>query len=377
MIENTKSGRRGYHGKRRHMLPLEKRRMPPEDWPEIDRLAWQRACSRGGPLDSCGSASQLKEASKRIRQSAYGRFLSFLTSVGELDPTAGPASRPTEHRITAYVESMRPALLASVIRQLIVDLTMVLGAIEPGVKWSWIRCLPCVPSAAEVRASKRPIVPPDPVEVLRAAYAACDTADLETTRLQAATKFRDGVMVALLTCYVPRLKNLCETKIDTNLVVYSSHIHLVYDKTVKNSETIDSKLSGRMETYMRRYLSDYRPILLRGREDHRSLWVNIDGNPLAYTTMYQLIRKVTASWGHKTGPQKMRHACATLIMNADPRRLQVASAALAHRGTSSVNQVYDRSGNLGAQSIWLKMQAEIAKGPEEKEENEEEEEKDE
>ena len=120
------------------------------------------------------------------------------------------------------------------------------------------------------------------------------------------------------------------------------------------------KLFGRMETYMRRDLSDYRPILLRGREDHLSLWVNIDGNPLAYTTMYQLIRKVTASWGHKTAPKKMRHACATLIMNADPRRLQAASAALAHRGTSSVNQVYDRSGNLGAQSIWLKMQAEIA-----------------
>ena len=363
MSDENKVGRRGYHGKRRHKLPVETRRLPPDDWPENDRLAWQRACSRGGPLDKGGSASHLKEASKKIRQSAYGRFLSFLTSVGELDPAAAPATRPTEQRITAYVESMRPVLLASVIHQLIVDLTMVLGAIEPARKWSWIRRLPCVPSAAEVRASKRPIVPPDPVEVLRGAYAACDAADLEATKLKAAMKFRDGVMVALLTCYVPRLKNLCETTIETNLVVHPTHIHLVYDRTVKNSETIDSKLSGRMETYMRRYLADYRPVLLRGREDHLSLWVNIDGNPLAYTTMYQLIRKVTASWGQKTGPQKMRHACATVIMNADPRQLQVASAALAHRGTSSVNQVYDRSGNLGAQSIWLKMQAEIISKP--------------
>jgi hypothetical protein len=47
-----------------------------------------------------------------------------------------------------------------------------------------------------------------------------------------------------------------------------------------------------------------------------------------------------------------RHALATTIMTRDPRDLEVASAALAHRGTTSVNRVYDRSGAETADTVW-------------------------
>jgi hypothetical protein len=47
-----------------------------------------------------------------------------------------------------------------------------------------------------------------------------------------------------------------------------------------------------------------------------------------------------------------RHALATTIMTRDPRDLEVASAALAHRGTTSVNRVYDRSGAETADAAW-------------------------
>ena len=51
--------------------------MPPEDWPEIDRLAWQRgARSRGGPLDKLRQRVPTQGGFEEFRQSAYGRFLS-------------------------------------------------------------------------------------------------------------------------------------------------------------------------------------------------------------------------------------------------------------------------------------------------------------
>jgi integrase len=355
---------RGYYGPRRDSLPIAQRRLPPDQWPEAARVAWQRACADGGPLERPGKASHLAPASRAIREASFGRYLSYLLSTGS-DVSRTGASRPTPERLAGYIESMRATLRASVIHRLLVDLSLVMGAIEPERDWKWIRRLPGMPTSSDVRASKRPIIPPDPFAILHSAYAACDAANSQPTPLKAAIQFRDGVLIALLTGHTPRLKNLSEMKVGTHLLIYETHLRLLFDGTVKNSEIIDVPLSTMMEGYMRRYITEHRPVLLRGAEDHQFLWVNIDGDPLLYSTIYQLIRKVTGSWGGRTGPQKMRHAAATTLMKIDPRQIEVASAVLAHRGTSTVNQVYDRSGGSAAQMLWLKMLKDkrLDKGP--------------
>jgi hypothetical protein len=50
-----------------------------------------------------------------------------------------------------------------------------------------------------------------------------------------------------------------------------------------------------------------------------------------------------------------RHALATTIVTRDPRDLEVASAALAHRGTTRVSRVYDRSGAAAADAAWKRL----------------------
>jgi hypothetical protein len=46
---------------------------------------------------------------------------------------------------------------------------------------------------------------------------------------------------------------------------------------------------------------------------------------------------------------------ATGIMAVVPRDFEVAAAALAHTRTSSVDEVYDRSGSQAAHRIWIRL----------------------
>jgi hypothetical protein len=52
-----------------------------------------------------------------------------------------------------------------------------------------------------------------------------------------------------------------------------------------------------------------------------------------------------------------RYAYATTVLDLDPREVGIVSAGLAHRGTSSVNRFYDRSGMDGVSKAWLKIMA--------------------
>ncbi|MFC7540444.1 hypothetical protein ACFQU2_14525 [Siccirubricoccus deserti] len=65
--------------------------------------------------------------------------------------------------------------------------------------------------------------------------------------------------------------------------------------------------------------------------------------------------------GQCVNPHSIRHAIATGMLQHDPRDVEVAGAALAHRGSRSVNEVYDQSGRAAAQKEWRGLQRRIAR----------------
>jgi hypothetical protein len=84
-----------------------RRCLPVVEWPDSDRAAWDAAHCRGGLLDEDGLAADWASATSSIIAGGYGRFLSFLAAIGELDPSASPAERITRPRIEAYVAHLR------------------------------------------------------------------------------------------------------------------------------------------------------------------------------------------------------------------------------------------------------------------------------
>jgi len=346
---------RGYFGSRRQKLPPLQRQPHPEDWPAIDRARWEAACISDDPLGSPGPAAHLAMASRKIREASWGSYLSSLAHTGELDANQPPESRLTFERLTRYIASLSGRVRAGTMHRMIVDLSLVITAMAPGRDWSWIRRHPGRPTQAQIRTSRKPINPPDASRVTAAAMELCDTAVGMASPLKAAVRFRDGLILIVLGSFTLRLKNLAEIRIGEHLLLYPTHMRLVFDTTVKNREVIDTPVPGWIAAYLRTYLEIHRPALVQGLDDHGALWVNIDGQMLNYTVVGHIVRNTTDRLGFKTNPHAFRHALATTLMERDPRNIAIASAALAHRGTSSVNQVYDRSGNLGAQKYWLKF----------------------
>jgi integrase/recombinase XerD len=353
---------RGYFGARRQNLPLIRRQLPPDAWPVTDRSRWDAACAMTDPLTRGGAASHLSPASKKTRAAMWGNFLAFLESIDELEPAEAPEDRVTRDRLTRYIESLKSRVRASTMDNMIVEISFFLKAIAPDHDWSWIRRHPGRPTQADVRASRKPIIPPDPVKALTAALEACDTADGLESPATSAVRFRNAVLMMILICFAPRLKNLAEMRLGEHLIVCPAHLRLVFDETVKNREVIDTPVPDWLAAYVRRYLEVYRPALLNGTAEHRSVWVNIDGAPLQYTVIGHIVREWTTKAGDRAHVHSFRHSLATMLMEQDPRSIEIAAAALAHRGVSSVNQVYDRSGNLVSQKYWLKLLGKSASG---------------
>ena len=354
---NTKHSaqRRGWFGARRQDLPLLRRQLPPEEWPIVDRQRWDAACAIRDPLAPKGRAAHLSLASKKIRAAMWGNYLAFLESTGELKSTEVPEDRVGLDRLTRYIENLMTRVRASTMAHMIIELSLFLGAIAPDRDWSWIRRHPGMPSQAEIRASRKPIVAPDTAKALAAALDFCDGAAALGPSPTTAIRFRNGTLMAILICFALRLKNLAEMTLGKHLVLYPTHLRVVFDGTVKNQEVIDTLVPDWIAEYVRRYLDVYRPLLLGCTEDHGSVWVNIDGAPLKYTAIGHVVTEWTAKVGDATHAHAFRHGLATMLMEQDPRNIGIAASALAHRGVSSVNQVYDRSGNIISQKHWLKL----------------------
>jgi site-specific recombinase XerD len=250
---------------------------------------------------------------------------------------------------------MRVTLSAHSLRNSLHNLYLIFQAMAPGHDFKWIKQHPDYPREREVMASKKSVRSPDPFAVLNCAFQQAARADSSKLNFRNALKYRNAVMMMVLMTSAIRLKNLAELRVGEHLIFYPDHIRMVFEHSVKNREIIDTVLTKQIESFMRTYFDKHRPFLLRQGDDHGAVWVNLDGHPLKYSTIGQLILKTTDEWGHPMTPHGARYALATTIMHNDPRRIAVASAALAHRGVSSVNRVYDQSGGAGAQACWQKI----------------------
>src|SRR5207248_11459434 len=77
--------------------------LPVLDWPAPDRRAWDTAHRRGGLLEDDGLAAKWSPDTSMIIAGGYGRFLSFLSGIGDLHAFETPAERITRPRVDAYV----------------------------------------------------------------------------------------------------------------------------------------------------------------------------------------------------------------------------------------------------------------------------------
>lgn len=337
-------------------FPVVRRRPLWTDWPAPDRDAWQAALAPAGPLEPAKYATTWSSATRFNRCKAWGQYLSFLETQGWLVQSQPPGDRLTLERVTAFIRCLKTHLNANSVHQTVVNVFYAIRAMVPERDWRWVRRHPERPRPAEVNASRKPVVPFDPVELVRRALDACDGADGEPASQAASVRFRDGVLILVAVTTALRRRNLAQLRIATEVQVTASHIRIyIPPEETKTHQAIDLLVTRFVEPYLRRYIAVHRPLLL-GDEALPHLWIADRGAPL---TMDALHRKFGEAGqrllGRKINPHLCRHSLATSILMSDPRAVRTASAALGHRGTRVLQECYDRSGTRAAQDEWVKL----------------------
>jgi integrase-like protein len=87
--------------------------LPLEDWPEIDRLAWEMARQPGDAFSDAGGAAHWSTKNRRQIAKSYGRWLQYLKVSGQLSPQMPPVARVSEPSLRGFVSALHQDQLSS------------------------------------------------------------------------------------------------------------------------------------------------------------------------------------------------------------------------------------------------------------------------
>ena len=169
-----------------------------DDWAAIDRGRWRSALAPAGFLESDRPVSHWSPARRRMGEQAYGQWLGFLDRNGELNPATTPGERATEARLAAFVAGLRDRVAPASAAMMAGALLRMLMVLEPDRDWAGLARVynRLKQTAAPTRDKLACMVPAN--ELLDLGIGLMDTCDRGQNETYKATRYRDGLIIALL-----------------------------------------------------------------------------------------------------------------------------------------------------------------------------------
>ena len=320
--------------------------LPFEDWPATDRQTWDAAITPASLFRNGGTAAHWAAVTLRGYRAAYGRWLRFLVSQDWIDALASFDSRAKPHRVAAYIESLEGRVSPLSVWGYLSSLHNIHYRLAPDHDWSWL----CdIVNRLHLRVGSRHIAPDRlrPIdELYRAGIAAMDRAEAEGAepKLRDSVHYRNGLMVALLTGTLLRVKNFAALEFGRSLIRQSDgYLLSVPVAEVKNRQEIEQPIIGRLTPYLDRYFAHHHPRLLQGDES-RHLWINQYGGVMKPHAVGKTITEVTGKLvGAPISAHLFRHCAATTIAIEDPEHAMIIRAVLAHACIETAERYYNRA----------------------------------
>ena len=327
------------------------RSLKSEEWPEIDRKLWEDAIARGDALEPDGRAAHW--APKTINQviKGYGQWLGWLAERGELDGNVSPGTRLGDERLADYAGALRNRVAPQTVVSRLTDLSEAVRVMDPAVERSRLRAM-----ISRIKAHARPVRNKKarvhhPRELLRVGLARMDRihACPEKAPLIEASRFRDGLMIAILASRPLRLANLTAIRIGDHLVRTGEDYLLSFAAgETKGRRPIETNLPSILNPYIDRYLQKYRPLLMRNRTDD-ALWISVRRTPLSEQAAYcAVIKATTEELAKPVNPHLFRDSLATSIAVDDPAHVRMAATLLGHASLKTTNDHYNQAQMLTA-----------------------------
>ncbi|MEM7213035.1 MAG: tyrosine-type recombinase/integrase [Pseudomonadota bacterium] len=168
---------------------------------------------------------------------------------------------------------------------------------------------------------------------------------------QDATRYRDGLMVAMLALTALRITNFRDLEIGRSFLIHASgfDIALSADET-KNHRALEREVPARLINPILRYLDIYRPVLLaKSATPHAFLWVNDWGNRYTYSNLSARFRRLTKQLlGIAIPPHYVRDSAATTIARLAPSKSRGIAGALGHATLKTSERYYNQARCLDA-----------------------------
>ncbi len=325
-------------------------------WPEADRTAWEAATKEVGWFDEGGRLLRYSRTRINVFQSAYGRWLGFLSLHDPDLVIESGLDHLGRDCIGAYYQYLYAVLAPCTVRAYLTSLLTVVRAMAPGQSYDVLHnAVRHIWRIAEPVTDKYGgIVPARDLFAL--GRRLMHDAPARSTPLKQAGLYRDGLMIAMLIARPVRLGNFASIEIDRHIRKLNHDYWLLFPAAeVKNHRPLEFPLPPALTEPVEHYLSVYRPHLLshRGRywREHpgNSLWISDQGAPLKRAPLRARIQKHTRErFGFPVSPHRFRDCAATSIAIEDPEHVGIIMPVLGHAGTTTGERYYNQARSLHA-----------------------------
>ncbi|MGC2413947.1 MAG: recombinase family protein [Stellaceae bacterium] len=298
------------------------------DWPARDRTLWQAAIETGDLLEPGGERQRYAAVSNRKVERGYGRWITYLASVGQLDGNETPGDRITRERVVAYVKALEKfgngtqTILARL--QELYEATLVM---DPLREWQWIRRFASIVPARHVPARDKRAKMIGDEELVELGLALMNAAAAQSTDQRRALSFRDGLLIALLALRpAMRRRNIAALDIDRHLCqCWGGWVVAFAEDETKTGVALEFPWPEVLVPALDRWLGHWRPILLglKGRWTRpagNALWISSHGSPMTQQAIYdRIVERTHLALGKNINPHLFRDCAATTLAYADPK----------------------------------------------------------
>jgi integrase/recombinase XerD len=236
--------------------------LPVDRWPDLDRERWLAAQAPAGLFEPDKPASHWVPDSRAMVAWAYGRWLAFLDRIHALDPYGSPGDRATEAYLREFVVELQGRVAPVTTSMMVGALLRMLTVLEPERDWTFLRRVyrhlkrTAMPSRDKL---SRMVAAADLFELGLRLMATWNTAPRPAFK---ATRYRDGLMIALLIACPIRLRNLAGLMIGQHLVFDGQAYRLqITAAETKNGRPYIARVPHELTSYIDEWLRLHRPTL--------------------------------------------------------------------------------------------------------------------
>ena len=318
------------------------------DWPEQDRLLFEKSLIKSDPFCQEGLRATCRPISNKKVANRNGRYLTFLKIYHPDILDAPSEDRITPDLVKAFVENLiAVGNKKTTILDRLQELHAMASILAPNKCFRFLKDY-----EARIRARMLDEQKPDQRfvasdELLSLGFQIMENAASQSTRRLQAIDFRDGLIIALLALRPMRRKNFAALKLNHNIVkrngVWRIVLHPFETKTHAYS---DVEWPSDLVASLEAYLDIHRPVLMaiKGRWQKPigdALWISSHGSPLTEMAFYQQVTKRTEEhFGKSINPHQFRHIAASTLATERPEHVRVGANILGHSSFQTTEDYY-------------------------------------